>query len=83
MAYTLSFALRKRTDREVIEAMTHETPNDARATLHALLDGAEGCGPAARAARLAQDDELADFLCKAQDEIAGEAERLLAQRVAE
>ncbi|CAA9443845.1 MAG: hypothetical protein AVDCRST_MAG01-01-3894, partial [uncultured Rubrobacteraceae bacterium] len=48
----------------------------------ALLDGAEGCGPAARAARLAQDDELADFLCGVQDEIIGEARRLLAQRTA-
>ena len=47
--------------------MTHETHHDATAALHALLDGAEGCGPAARSARLANDDELADFLCKAQD----------------
>ena len=47
---------------EVIETMTHETSNDATAVLHALLDGAEGCGPAARSARLAGDDELADFL---------------------
>ena len=63
--------------------MTHETNHDATRALHALLDGAEGCGPAARSARLAQDDELADFLCEAQDEIVGEARRLLAQRVAE
>ena len=68
---------------EVIEDMTHGTHNDAQAALHALLAGAEGCGPGARSARLAQDDELADFLCKAQDEIAPEAKRLLAQRVAE
>jgi hypothetical protein len=68
---------------EVIEDMTHETHNDAQAALHALLAGAEGCGPGARSARLAQDDELADFLCKAQAEIAPEAKRLLAQRVAE
>ena len=68
---------------EVIETMTHETNNDTTAALHALLDGAEGCGPAARSARLAQDDELADFLCGVQDEIVGEARRLLAQRVAE
>ena len=79
MAYTPPFALRKRTDREVIEAMTH----DARTALYDLLAGAEGCGPAARAARRAQDDELADFLCRAQDEIVGEAQRLLAQRAAE
>jgi hypothetical protein len=68
---------------EVIEDMTHETHNDAQAALHALLAGAEGCGPGARSARLAQDDELADYLCKAQVEIAPEAKRLLAQRVAE
>lgn len=68
---------------EVIEDMTHGTHNDAQAALHALLAGAEGCGPGARSARLAQDDELADFLCMAQDEIAPEAKRLLAQRVAE
>jgi hypothetical protein len=63
--------------------MTHETNADATAALRALLDGAEGCGPASRAARLAQDDELADFLCGVQDEIVGEAKRLLAQRAAE
>ena len=70
-------------DREVIETMTYETNHDATAVLHALLDGAEGCGPAARSARLVHDDELADFLCGAQDEIVGEAKRLLAQRAAE
>jgi hypothetical protein len=65
----------------MIEDMKHETHNDAQAALHALLAG--GCGPGARSARLAQDDELADFLCKAQDHIAPEVKRLLAQRVAE
>ena len=74
----------KRPDREVIEAMTHDTRNDAQRALYALLAGAEGCGTAARSARLAaHDDELADFLCGAQEEIVGEAERLLAQRAAE
>lgn len=63
--------------------MTHETHDDAQAALYALLAGAEGCGPAATSARFAQDDELADFLSKARDEIAPEAKRLLAQRVAE
>jgi hypothetical protein len=67
----------------MIEDMKHETHNDAQVALHALLAGAEGCGPGARSARLAQDDELADFLCKTQDDIAPEAKRLLAQRVAE
>jgi hypothetical protein len=57
--------------------------NEAQQALYALLSGAEGCGSAARSARLAQDDELADFLCRAQDDIVGEAKRLLAQRVAE
>ena len=65
--------------------MAHETNHDATRALHALLDGAEGSssGPAARAARLAHDDELADFLCGIQDDIVGEARRLLAQRAAE
>lgn len=71
-------------DREVIEAMTDDRLNNtANAALYALLAGAEGCGPAARSARLAQDDELADFLCKVQVEVREEAERLLARRVAE
>ena len=84
IAYTPPFAERKRPDREVIDAMTHEDArNEAQTALYALLAGAEGCRPAARSARLAQDDELADFLCKAQDDIAPEAKRLLAQRVAE
>ena len=68
---------------EVIENTTHEAHNDARAALHALLAGAEGCGPGASSARAAQDDELADFLRRTRDEIAPEAKRLLAQRVAE
>jgi hypothetical protein len=40
-------------------------------------------GPAARNTRLAQDDELADCLCKVQAEVVEEAGRLLAQRTAE
>jgi len=63
--------------------MTHDARNDAQRALYALLAGAESCGPAARSARLAQDDELADFLCRVQDEIVGEAKRLLVRRVAE
>jgi hypothetical protein len=65
--------------------MTHEDArNEAQTALYVLLlAGAEGCGPAARSARLAQDDELADFLCGAHEEIVGEAKRLLAQRTAE
>ena len=83
MAYTPPFALRKRTDREVIEAMTHHETHDPRTALYDLLAGAEGCGSAARVARRAQDDELADFLRRAEEEVAGEARRLLAQRAAE
>jgi hypothetical protein len=74
---------RKPTDPEVIETMQHDARNEPRRALYALLAGTEGCGPAARSARLAQDDELADFLCGVQDEIVGEAKRLLNRRVAE
>ena len=74
IANTAPFTLRKRTDRE---AMTHDT-HDARTALYDLLAGAEGCGPAVRVARRAQDDELADFLCRAQQEIVGVARTLLA-----
>ena len=64
--------------------MTHEDArNEAQTALYALLAGAEGCRPAARSARLAQDDELADFLCGVRDEIVYEAKRLLEERVAE
>jgi hypothetical protein len=68
---------------EVTEAMAHEARNDAHKALYALLEGAEGCGTAARNARLAQDNELADFLCKVHEVVLEEAKRLLAQRVAE
>ncbi len=64
--------------------MTHDDArNDAQKTLYAIMAGAEGCGPAARNARLAHDEELADFLCKVQGEVVEEAGRLLAQRTAE
>ena len=63
--------------------MQHDAGNEPQRVLYALLAGAEGCGPAARSARLAQDDELADFLCGVQEEIVGEAERLLQRRVVE
>jgi hypothetical protein len=76
------FSTYERFDHEVIETMQRDARNEPQQTLYALLAGAEGCGSAARSARLAQDDELADFLCRAQDGIVGEAERLLAKRVA-
>ena len=82
----LPFAERKLTDREVIENMPHDghnSHNDVLSALYTLLAGAEGCGPAARSAKLARDDELADFLCGAHEGIVEEARRLLAQRVAE
>jgi hypothetical protein len=63
--------------------MAHEARNDAQQALYALLAGAEGCGPAERNARLAQDNELADFLSRVHEEVVEEAKRLLAQRVAE
>ena len=68
---------------EVTEAMAREARNDAQQALYALLAGAERCGPAARNARLAQDNELADFLSRVHEEVVEEAKRLLAQRVAE
>jgi hypothetical protein len=70
----------------VVEVRTHNGKgprNDAHTALHTLLAGVEGCGPDARIARLANDDELADFLCRVQVEIVEEAKRLLAQRLAE
>jgi len=91
--YASSFT-RERSDREVIETMAHDGKdprNDAHGAAHgeshtalyALMAGAKGCGPAARTARLAQDNELADFLWRVQGEVAEEARRLLAERVAE
>jgi hypothetical protein len=61
----------------------NDAHGEVQRTLYALLAGAEGCGPAARSARLAQDHELADFLCGVQSEVIEEARRLLAQRTAE
>ncbi len=63
--------------------MQHYTRNEPQRGLYALLSGAEGCGPAARSARLSHDNELADFLCRVQEEIVGEAKRLLQRRMAE
>ena len=60
--------------------MAHQARNDVHhEALYALLAGAEGCASAARNARLAQDDELADFLSRVDEEV----KRLLARRVAE
>ncbi len=81
--YTLPFVERERPDRGDRDTMQHDARNDAQRALYALLAGAEGCGAAARSARLAQDDELADFLCGVHEEIVGEAKRLLAQRTVE
>jgi len=68
---------------EVMKAMPREAHHDAQEALYGLIAGAEGCASAARSARLAQDNELADFLCRVQEEVLEEAKRLLAQRVAE
>jgi hypothetical protein len=75
--------MRKPADREVIGNMQYYTRNQPQRALYVLLIGAEGCGPAARSARLAHDNELADFLCRVQEEIVGEAKRLLQRRMAE
>ena len=64
--------------------MAHQARNDTHhEALYALLAGAEGFDNAARNARLAQDDELADFLSRVHVEVVEEAKRLLARRVAE
>jgi hypothetical protein len=50
------------------------------------LPGPKGAVPLPRTpgnARLAQDNELADFLSRVHEEVVKEAKRLLAQRVAE
>ncbi len=58
--------------------MTHDARNNAQKAFYALLAGAEGCGPAAKSARQAKDDGLADFLCQVQGEVVEEAGRVLA-----
>jgi hypothetical protein len=68
---------------EVRQAMPRAAAQEAHKALYALLEGTQGCGSAARSARLAQDNELADFLFRVQEEVLEEAKRLLAQRVAE
>jgi hypothetical protein len=65
------------------EAMAHQARHDTQEALYSLIAGAEGCASAARSARLVQDNELADFLSRVQEEVLEEAKRLLAQRVAE
>ena len=50
--------------------------------MYGLLESIEACKGPAREAEEAQDRELADFLRKVQDEIEGEARKLLAQRLA-
>jgi len=68
---------------EVNKAMNHEARHDAHyEALYGLIAGAEGCATAARSAELAQDDEIAEFLLRVQEEVVEEAKRLLAQRVA-
>jgi hypothetical protein len=68
---------------EVAKAMPRQARHDTQEALYSLITGAEGCGSAARSARLDQDNELADFLFRVQEEVLEEAKRLLAQRVAE
>ena len=69
---------------EVNKEMNQEARHDAHyVALYGLIAGAEGCATAARSAALAQDEEIADFLVRVQEEVVEEAKRLLAQRVAE
>jgi hypothetical protein len=68
---------------EVTKMMPPQARHDTHEVLYSLIAGAEGCGSAARSARLAQDKELAEFLSRVQEEVLEEAKRLLAQRVAE
>jgi hypothetical protein len=72
---------RSRDDRDHAPRRTRSAHRRPRGALRPT-GRAEGCGPAARSARLAHDDELADFLRKVQ-EIVEQAEVLLEQRVAE
>ena len=59
-----------------------DATSDTRVALYGRLESIEACKEPARAAEEAQDRELADFLRKVQDEIEGEARKLLAQRLA-
>jgi hypothetical protein len=68
---------------EVAKAMPRQARHDTHEALYSLIAGAEGYVSAARSARLTQDNELADFLLRVQEEVLEEAKRLLAQRVAE
>jgi hypothetical protein len=68
---------------EVSKAMAREARQDTQEALYSLIAGTQGCGSAARSARFAQDNELADFLSRVHEEVVEEAKRLLAQRVAE
>jgi hypothetical protein len=74
---------RKSDPMEVAKAMPPEARHDTHQALYSLITGAEGCASAARSARLAQDNELAEFLFRVHEEVLEEAKRLLAQRVAE
>jgi hypothetical protein len=64
----------------VIEIMTGDGQNPrnaAHAARYALLAGGRSCGAAAaRGARLAHDEALAEFLCRVQAEIVDAANSL-------
>jgi hypothetical protein len=59
-----------------------ETDRNPRVALYRLLESIEACEEPAKAAEEAQDQELAQFLRRVQNEIEGDARRLLAQRLA-
>ena len=62
---------------------TYDIRDDPRSVLYVLLAGAQGGGPTARAARQAQDEKLAEFFPKVQEEVVEVARERLAKREAE
>jgi hypothetical protein len=61
---------------------TYDIRNDPRRVLYILLAGAEGGGPTARAAQQAQDEEIAEFFRKVQEEVIEVSRERLAGREA-
>ena len=73
LSHRIPLVGRESDSMEVTKAMPRAARHDTQEALYS----------AARSARLAQDNELADFLSRVQEEVLKEAKRLLAQRVAE
>ena len=68
---------------EVTMDTIYDIRDDPRSVLYILLAGAQGGGPTARAARQAQDEKLAEFFPKVQEEVVEVASERLAQSEAE